>query len=110
MSRVTLAEAKDFSCIYFDDKDAKLQTILDGVESTMTDFLDVDSLDEFLELDNSPQDSPASQHLEPAVKLAVLQLFEECWQNNGVTTTGTIITEGPIWQRIAHFKRRRLGV
>lgn len=110
MSRVTLDEAKSWSNIYFAEKDAKLQLILDGVEDTMRDFLGVDSLDEFIELDEEPQDSPASAHLNPAVKIAILQLFDECWQNTGVTQVGTIITEGPIWQRIAHFKRKNLGV
>jgi hypothetical protein len=110
MSRVTLAEAKSWSSIYFSEKDAEVQLILDGVESTMRDFCDVDSLDELNVFGDSPQDSPASEQLDPAVKVAILQLFDDCWQNKGVTATGTIVTEGPIWQRIAHFKRKRLGV
>jgi hypothetical protein len=110
MSRITLAEAKGWSNIYFSDADDRVQLIIDAAEKAVADFLDVPDLEDFVTLDDSPQDSPASGTLDPALKICVLQLCDELWQNRGVTVVGTIQTEGPLWQRIAHFKRTGLGV
>jgi hypothetical protein len=110
MSRVTIEEAKSWSKIYFDDSDTEVQLIVDAAEKHVADFLNKDDLEDFVSFDDSPQDSPASAQLDPRAKVVVLQVFDEMWQNRGVTVVGTIQTEGPMWQRIAHFMRSGLGV
>lgn len=110
MSRVTIEEAKSWSKIYFADSDAEVQMILAAAEKHVADFLNKNDLEDFVSFDDSPQDSPASAELDPRVKLVALQVFDELWQNRGITVVGTIQTEGPMWQRIAHFMRSGLGV
>lgn len=110
MSRVTLEEAKSWSKIYYTEADAEVQLILDAAEKHVADFLNKEDLEDFVSFDDSPQDSPATAELDPRAKLVCLQVFDELWQNRGVTVVGTIQTEGPMWQRIAHFMRSGLGV
>lgn len=114
MSRVTVAEAKSWSKIYFAEEDAIVQTLIDAAEEHVADFVGRDNLDDFAipaPIDSPPApDSPASETLTAKVKVVVLQVFDELYQNRGVTVVGTIQTEGPMWQRIAHFCRIGLGV
>lgn len=110
MSRVTLEEAKSWSNIYFTEKDTEVQLILDAAEKHVADFLNKSDLEDLVTLADSPQDSPASGELDPRAKIVVLQVFDELWQNRGVTIVGTNQVESPMWQRIAHFMREGLGV
>jgi hypothetical protein len=110
MSLVTLAEAKSWSAIYFTEKDVEVQLLIDAAEKHVADFLNKPDLLHLVEYADSPQDSPASAVLDPRAKVVVLQVFDELWQNRGVTVVGTIQTEGPMWQRIAHMMRTGLGV
>lgn len=110
MSVLTIADAKSWSNIYFDDKDAEVQFVLDAAEEHVADFLNRDDLSDFIVYADSPQDSPGSATLRAKCKLVVLQVFEEMWQNRGIVVTGTITAENPMWQRVAHFMRDGLGV
>jgi gp6-like head-tail connector protein len=110
MSLVTLAEAKSWSNIYFSEKDAEVQLLIDAAEKHLADFLGEPDLSSFVEYADSPQDSPASAVLDARAKVSVLNLFDELWQNRGIMVVGTITQENPIWQRIAHFMRGGLGV
>lgn len=110
MSLVTLAEAKSWSNIYFAEKDLEVQLLIDAAEKHVADFLGRTDLSDFVTYDDSPQDSPASATLDPRAKVVVLQVFDELWQNRGIVVTGTITSENPMWQRIAHFMRTGLGV
>lgn len=106
MSLVTLAEAKSWSNIYFSEKDTEVQLIIDAAEKHVADFLNKTDLSDFVEL----VDSPESGVLDARVKIVVLQVFDELWQNRGIIVTGTITSENPMWQRVAHFMREGLGV
>lgn len=110
MSLVTLEEAKSWSNIYFTEKDQEVQLIIDAAEKHVADFLGRTDLQEFVTYADSPQDSPGSAVLDPRAKIVVLQVFDEFWQNRGIVVTGTITSENPMWQRVAHFMRTGLGV
>ena len=114
MSHVTVADAKSFANIYFDEKDAEVKLLVDAAEENLAQFLNRDDLlDDDLLLnggDSPAPDSPGSAELKPAVKLLVLQLFNESWQNREIQVVGTILTENPQWVRSAHMFRKNLGV
>lgn len=113
MNRVTTAEAKDYSNIYFSEKDAEVELMVAAAEEYVAKFLNRESLSdpELLLDEGSPApDSPGGERLKPAIKLLVLQQFDEYWQNRGIQIVGTISTENPTWMRAAHLYRRELGV
>lgn len=108
MSTTPLAAAKAHSNIFFDDKDAELQTKLDAAEEYVAKFLNYDDdLVDFLE-DFRMDDSP--HRLKAVIEGLVLRAFDDMYQNKGITVTGTIVTADPSWQRVAHLYRKDLGV
>lgn len=113
MNRVTLAEAKSYSNIYFSEKDTEIETLVAAAEEFVAKFLNRTSLsdsDLLLDPDSPPADSPGAEQLKPLVKLVVLMAFDEFWQNRGIVVTGTITAENPTWMRAAHLYRKSLGV
>lgn len=109
MSATTpLAVAKAHSNIFFDDRDAELETKLEAAEEYVAKFLNYEDVDEFRETFAKSADSPA--RLRPIIEELVLQAFDDMWQNKGITVTGTIVAENPAWMRVAHLYRRDLGV
>jgi len=113
MNRVTTAEAKSYSNIYFSEKDAEVETLVAAAEEYVAKFLNRDSLSDsdLLEGPDSPApDSPGAEQLKPGVKILVLMAFDEFWQNRGIVVTGTITNENPTWMRAAHLYRKNLGV
>lgn len=107
MSRyLTLAQAKSYSNIYFSDKDADLQLLLDAAEAFVANFLNRPLSDLVEELD-----SPAgTEGLKPDVQVLVLGAFDDLWQNKGTQVVGTIISDNPTWMRALHLYRIDLGV
>lgn len=112
MTHVPLADAKSFANIYFDEKDAEVLMLLQAAEDQLSVFLERDLSDDELLLDPSspPADSPGLQPLRPAVKLLVLKLFNESWQNRELQVVGTSLAENPEFMRSAHLFRKKLGV
>jgi hypothetical protein len=113
MNRVTTAEAKSFSNIYFSEKDAEVEMLVAAAEEHVAKFLGRESLsdsDLLLGPDSPPADSPGGEELQPGVKVLVLQAFDDMWQNRGVMVVGASVQENPAWMRAAHLYRKNLGV
>lgn len=114
MNHVSLAEAKSYSNIYFDEKDDEVTLLIAAAERFVAKFLNRENLSDpelLLNADESPPpDSPGAEVLTPDLKVCVLQQFDETWQNHGIQVVGTILTENPTWMRAAHLYRKSLGV
>jgi hypothetical protein len=113
MNRVTTADAKSYSNIYFSEKDAEVELLVAAAEEFVAKFLNRDSLsDSELQLDPeaAAADSPGAEQLKPSIKLLVLEAFDESWQNRGIMVQGSIVQENPSWMRAAHLYRKNLGV
>lgn len=113
MNRITTAEAKSYSNIYFSEKDAEVELLVAAAEEHVAKFLNRSSLsdaDLLLDPDSPPADSPGAERLKPGVKILVLQAFDDMWQNHGVMVVGSIVQENPAWMRAAHLYRKNLGV
>lgn len=109
MSYITLAEAKSFLNVYFDEKDAEIQGAIDAAEDIAAEFMGR-PLSELELADSPPADSPAAAALRPGVKVEILRLVSEFWQNREVNVIGTIIAPNPLHYQNLHFFRRGLGV
>lgn len=109
MSYIKLAEAKSFLNVYFDEKDAEIQTAIDGAEDIAAEFLGRPLSDLVLE-DSPPADSPGAAELRPGVKVEILRLVSELWQNREVHVIGASIANNPMHYQNLHFFRTGLGV
>lgn len=110
MSRVTLEEAKSFLNVYYAEKDAEIQLMIDAAERHVLNWLNRDDWTDLLETLDSPVDSPLGEGLFPDVKLGVLMYVADFWQNREVTITGTTVAENPRASAVLHLYRKQLGV
>lgn len=108
MSYIKLAEAKSFINVYFSEKDDEIQDAIDAAEDIAAEFLNRPLSD--LEVTDPAPDSPAAAKLKPGVKIEILRLVSEFWQNREVNVTGTIIAQNPLHYQNLHFYRTGIGV
>lgn len=110
MSQVTLEEAKSFINVYYTEKDVEIQLLIDAAETHVLNWLNRDDWDGLMDAADSPVDSPASEILNPAIKLGVLIYVADFWQNREISLTGTTIANNPMAERVLHLYRQQLGV
>lgn len=110
MSYTRLADAKDFLNVYFTEKDALIQALIDAAEAHVANWLNRCDLSELLVDDSPGPDSPGAARLLPDVQLGVLYYVNDFWQNREITITGTIVANNPTADRILHLYRQGLGV
>lgn len=109
MSYINLAEAKSFINVFFDEKDAEIQIMIDAAEDIASEFMNRPLSDLVVE-DSPPADSPGAANIRAGVKIEILRLVSEFWQNREVNVTGTIIAQNPLHYQNLHFYRIGLGV
>lgn len=109
---VTLIEAKDFLNVYFSEKDAQIQLMIDAAERHVAEFLNRPLTDPELTTagDSPPPDSPGAVELLPNVKMGILYYVGDFWQNREITVTGTIVAKNDMAERILYPYRIELGV
>lgn len=111
MSHITLAEAKSYLNVYFDEKDAEIQLLIDAAEAHVLNWLNrCDFSELFVSGDSPPADSPGAEQLLPNVKIGILMYVNDLWQNREITITGTIVARNDTADRILHLYRKELGV
>lgn len=108
MSWVTLAQARAHLEVIGTDQDAKIQLFIDAAESYAQQYMGRD-LRPWESPDSNSSSSVASEPPED-VRVAILMLVADYFENRTVGVTGTIFSENPAAAQMLHFHRRGLGV
>lgn len=108
MSWVTVAQAREHLEVIGTDQDAKIQRFIDAAEGYAQQYMGR-PLQPWESPDSNSSSSVAVAPPED-VRVAILMLVADYFENRTVGVTGTIYSENPAAEKMLHFHRKGLGV
>lgn len=108
MSYVSLAEAKKHLRVDVPDDDDYIGLLIDAAEQWAVNYLQRPLSDVLASSDHSPPDLDGA--LNPAVKVGVLIIVGDLYENREQIVSGVSIASNTLWERILYPYRVKLGV
>lgn len=109
---VTLERAKSFLNVYYSEKDAEIELMIDAAERHVAEFLNRPLTDPELttEGDSPPPDSPGAIELLPNIQMGILYYVADFWANREINVIGASVAKNDMAERILYPYRIDLGV
>lgn len=108
MSWVTVEQAREHLEVIGTDQDAKIQRYIDAAEAYAAQYMGRD-LQPWESPDSNSSSSVAAEPPED-VRVAILMLVADLFENRTVGITGTTYAKNPAAENLMHFHRKGLGV
>lgn len=108
MSLVSLIEAKKHLRVEIHDDDEYIALLIDAAEQWAAEFLNRPLSDLLLSGGVSPPSLDGE--LQPAVKMGVLVIVGDLYENREQIVTGASVASNSLWERILYPYRVGLGV
>lgn len=108
MSYVSLPEAKKHLHVEIPDDDEYIALLIDAAEQWAAEFMNRPLSDLLVAQGDSPP--TIDGQLQPAVKLGVLIIVGDLYENREQIVSGTTVASNGLWERILYTFRVGLGV